>query len=548
MVIHWTRYQRWSFQVFLALLPNIRSVWGQVHSRSTYPAPVIVPSSESWDGNDGPWSTFVFQIGTPPQTIKLLPSTASDQTWVVATEGCQTGDPSDCHTLRGELYDYNTSSTWDPNLSSLSSDIYPLELEVALNYTGNGRYGFDDITLGYVGSGGLAVKNQSIAGIATKSYFMGLFGLTPRSQNFTNFNNPIPSFMQSLQSEQQIPSLSWSYTAGNQYRLGNVLGSLVLGGYDSSRFVKNNVSFGLDVDTEIAVTLEAITTGTGQSLLPSTVTAIYLDSTLPYIYLPTDACALFETAFGLTWNDTAQMYLLTGSQHSALQAQNPSLTFRLGTSPNTVNITLPYAAFDLNASWPLVTTTTPYFPLRRAVNNTYILGRTFFQEAYVIADYESKSLSVSQCEWDKPLSQNIVSILPANATNTPAPSSASHSLPTGAIAGISVGGAAVSLVGIVLLYLCHFKPRRQRQRAAELAANTPAEQEQVLKPEMADTSVASPTVYEAEGTKLSPPVEIGEGERPIYEMPAVEIPASEINSVNEPRLIIERRNHVFHKG
>jgi hypothetical protein len=552
MARSWALYQ-WqelSALVTFALLPNIQLVLGQVQSRTTFPAPVIVPPSESWDGNDGPWSTFVFQIGTPPQTVKLLPSTISDQTWVIAEEGCQTGDPADCHTLRGELYNYNASSTWDPNLSSTSSDVYDLELEVALNYTGKGRYGFDDITLGYIGSGGLAVKNQSIAGIATKSYFMGLFGLTPRSQNFTSFNDPIPSFMQSLQNEAQIPSLSWSYTAGNQYRLENVFGSLVLGGYDSSRFVKNNVTFGLDVDIEIAVELEAITTGTGQSLLPSPIAAISLDSTLPYIYLPTEACTLFETAFGLTWNDTVEMYLLNDSQHSALLSQNPSLTFRLGTSPNTVNITLPYAAFNLNASWPIVPTTTPYFPLRRAVNDTYILGRTFFQEAYVIADYASKSLSVSQCEWDKPLVQNIVSILPANATSTPTPSGTPSRLSTGAIAGISVGGAAAGLVGIVLLYLCHFKPRRHRQRAAELAANTPAEQEQeqVLKPEMADTSVASPTVYEAEGAKIGPPVEIGEGERPIYEMPAVEIPASEINSVNEPRLIIERRNHVYYKG
>jgi hypothetical protein len=63
------------------------------------------------------------------------------------------------------------------------------------------------------------VKNQSMATIATKSFFMGLFGLTPRSKNFTSFNNPIPSLMQSLQNESQIPSLSWGYTAGNQYRM-----------------------------------------------------------------------------------------------------------------------------------------------------------------------------------------------------------------------------------------------------------------------------------------------------------------------------------------
>jgi len=171
------------------------------------------------DGNDGPWSTFVFQIGTPPQTVKLLPSTASYETWAIAPEGCQPGDPSDCHKLRGEFYNYNTSSTWDPNLATTSSQVYPLDLEVQLGYTGKGRYGFDDVTFGYIGSGGLLVKNQSIAGIATKNYFMGLFGLTPRSKNFTSFNNPIPSFMQSLQSQSTIPSLSWSYTAGNRYRM-----------------------------------------------------------------------------------------------------------------------------------------------------------------------------------------------------------------------------------------------------------------------------------------------------------------------------------------
>jgi Eukaryotic aspartyl protease len=328
-----------------------------------------------------------------------------------------------------------------------------------------------------------------------------------------------------------------------------VLGSLVLGGYDSSRFVKNNLSFALDLDTEIAVGLQAITTGTGQSLLPSPITVMSLDSTLPYIYLPTEACAQFESVFGLTWNDTAQLYLLTDSQHSALRSQNPSITFKLGAPPYTVDITLPYAAFDLNVSWPLVSSKTPYFPLKRAVNNTYVLGRTFFQEAYVIADYEAKSFSISQCKWDIPLSQNIVPILPPSSTNGTSTAPASHSLPKAAIAGISVGGVAIAVISLLLLYLFHFKPRQKH--AAELATNTPApppDQEQVLKAEMGDTSVASPVLYEAEGTKLTPPVEIGEGERPIYELPAREVPASEINSVNEPREIIARRNHVFYKG
>lgn len=229
------RSQRMGALIAFVSLLNIRSVLGQIESRSTYAAPIVVPPSESWlsssisnmlnftetsrDGNDGPWSTFVFQVGTPPQTVKLLPSTASYETWVIALEGCQAGDLTDCHTLRGELYNYNASSTWDPNLANTTTDIYPLDLDLELGYTGNGRYGFDDITLGYIGSGGMTLNNQSIAGIATKSYFLGLFGLTPRSKNFTSFNDPIPSFMQSLQAQSKIPSLSWSYTAGNQYRM-----------------------------------------------------------------------------------------------------------------------------------------------------------------------------------------------------------------------------------------------------------------------------------------------------------------------------------------
>ena len=67
-------------------------------------------------------------------------------------------------------------------------------------------------------------------------------GLNPRPSNFTNFSNPVPSYLSSLKTQGLIPSLSWAYTAGNQYRLNEVLGSLVLGGFDASRFVPNNLT------------------------------------------------------------------------------------------------------------------------------------------------------------------------------------------------------------------------------------------------------------------------------------------------------------------
>lgn len=49
--------------------------------------------------------------------------------------------------------------------------------------------------------------------------------------------------MQNLRSSNLILSESWGYTAGNQYRLNQVLGSLVLGGYDTTKFIPNNLTW-----------------------------------------------------------------------------------------------------------------------------------------------------------------------------------------------------------------------------------------------------------------------------------------------------------------
>jgi len=203
-------------------------------SRANVPAPISVPPSQDWygfpglhaqpyvnmtrDGNDGPWSSFTIQVGTPVQALKVFVSTAGSQTWVVAGEGCQSGEPTTCPKQRGGLYNYTGSTTWTSNLANISNNIYTLDLDAPLGYEGNGRYGFDDITLGFQGGGGPSLKNQTIAGVATKSWFLGLFGLAAKSSTFLNSNNQIPSFIQNLKNQSKIPSLSWGYTAGNQYR------------------------------------------------------------------------------------------------------------------------------------------------------------------------------------------------------------------------------------------------------------------------------------------------------------------------------------------
>lgn len=190
------------------------------------------------------------------------------------------------------------------------------------------------------------------------------------------------------------------------------------------------------------------------SLLPNGIAA-FVDSTIPWIYLPIEACNKFEDAFGITWDEKMQGYPVNDTLHDKLTAQNASVIFTIGSSTSgtgpSVDIALPYAAFDLVLELPLVRNTTRYFPLARAANESqYTLGRTFLQEAYLIADYERRNFSISQCSWVENAQQDIKSIsMPVNVTL----SGKSQDLSSGEKAGVAVGSvAAVSAAGL-LLYL-----------------------------------------------------------------------------------------------
>ena len=167
-------------------------------------------------------------------------------------------------------------------------------------------------------------------------------------------------------------------------------GALTLGGYDASRFVPNDVNFQMasDISRDLIVGLQSIAytdSKTTNSHLLSEGILTFIDSTVPHIWLPADACTLFEDAFGITYNNTLERYLVNDTVHQDLQIRNPSISFLLGNDISggaTVNVTFPYAAFDLQLNDPFVNGSQPYFPLRRAANESqYTLGRTFLQES-----------------------------------------------------------------------------------------------------------------------------------------------------------------------
>ena len=314
------------------------------------------------------------------------------------------------------------------------------------------------------------MTHQVVDVFVTDDFYIGGFGLSPQSINITSDNDHFPSIVGSLRQQGLIPSTSWGYLAGASYYSYPIsaLGSLTLGGYDSSRLnVASNLTLagGSDPYRPFLLGIESITSGDNSLLLEPIITA--LDSLVTQIWLPISACKAFESAFGLVWNDTYELYLLDNAHHSALVAKNASITFTLSTgngdSTDLLNITLPYAAFDLRATPPLAGNDTfYYFPLKQAANETqYTLGRTLLQEVYVLADYDRGLITLYQGVYpDSSVQSNIVTICPPDSSACNAsPQSSSQKVSTGAIVGIAIGAILVCLgIGI---WIWIVKKRRQ---------------------------------------------------------------------------------------
>ena len=247
-----------------------------------------------------------------------------------------------------------------------------------------------------------------------------------------------------------------------------ILGSLTLGGYDASRFVPNDVTFKLGGDDSTALnaqiqSISATNTLIGDtSLLSKNITAT-VNSDLPFMYLPNSTCEKFETAFGLSWDTSKELYLVNDTVHAELRKENPSVVFELGSSAaKSVNITLPYLSFDLQSTKPITENGTNYFPLRCSADESqYVLGRAFLQETYLLVDYEKANFSLSQAQFASGNTSNIVTIdhsakALGNASIDGTGNAVTHSagLGHGAIAGIAVGSSlALVLILAVLLFL-----------------------------------------------------------------------------------------------
>ncbi|KJZ69855.1 hypothetical protein HIM_10755 [Hirsutella minnesotensis 3608] len=128
----------------------------------------------------------------------------------------------------------------------------------------------------------------------------------------------------------------------------------------------------------------------------------------------------------------------------------------------------PFAKGAINYSDPAV----PYFALRKSYKDSFVIGRTFLQEAYLITKFDEALYSIHQARFPEnpEVDAHLVSIgQPANSPYLPPPSpKKGKELTAAQMVGIAVG--AVLLCTVVMAGCCcccqqHKKLRKGKKRA-----------------------------------------------------------------------------------
>lgn len=526
------------------LLPGISSV----------PAPVRVAPDTTWMGIDGSWNTFSIRVGSQQDKLAVFVSTASEQIWAVHVQACimNKTDPNthqvtqynalntECETQRGGVFNTSQSQSWH------QKGYFQLSLERRLALVGNGLYGFDSVGLGLEGEEGPSVQNATLGTLITPNFWLGHIGLNPKPTNFSVVEDPVPSYLVNLFNQKNIPSVSFGYTAGSQYRRfslwreslnsaheftggQSILSSLTLGGYDTSRIIENDLTFifAPDSDRDLVVGVVGLTADTSTTrninLLKRDGVDMFIDSTVAELWLPLEVCQAFETAFGLKYDATTDLYLVDDDLHQNLLKQNPNITFTLGqkySTQTTVQITLPYGAFDQQASAPYrgLQTNTKYFPIRRGDNSSqWVLGRTFLQEAYLTVDWERQNFSLSAVDWNLGKPANLLPIVSPKYAVPQIPPKKTN-LATGAIIGIAVGGSLILALAICAVSLWFWRRRNQRKLDAIKAKYEASTAASGAKKDVAENPDKPSTNDQEDGTKVFQKAELPDNSTAHHEL------------------------------
>jgi hypothetical protein len=370
-------------------------------------------------GPDGPWQAVKVQIGTPEQSVDLLPGGF----WMSNILGSQlcanTKLVPACYAQAGGLYNSLASTSWKNITGTASLVNAAFENTIgALPLVGSANWVFDKLRVFFTDASAFDVPDFDMLVVSDGSYSLadgtkypitiGTLSLGSQASNQTWVNGSEiwnGTFLaSSLAQSSQIPSNSFGLHVGSASLA--IPGSLIVGGYDRSRIVGpvSSQLYGIDylpidlLDIGIGVadgsspfnfkTKSGLLAQGNSSIGPSV--NVHIDTALPYLYLPSSTCAAITAHLPVTYQSRYGLYFWdTADPHYRTIVSSPSylsFTFRLNNSI-TLNTTInvPFALLNLTLTSPIIDTPTPYFPCTqpRGINSEYKLGRAFLQAAFV---------------------------------------------------------------------------------------------------------------------------------------------------------------------
>ena len=270
---------------------------------------------------------------------------------------------------------------------------------------------------------------------------VGILGLGPPGSipGLANMST-IPN---QLKSSNAIGSNSFGMHIGSVSQ--EILGSMVLGGYDQSRvigpvgifaFVQSSpIAWLVDIALGAARcespfdgingTMAQLFKGTGGSIIaeelrqvlggPSNTVGMAPDPTFPYITLPPGSCEAIASYLPVTWNPDIGLFIWNSDDKLFPQIINSSayLEFSLiGVTSEILKIKVPFKLLNLTLEAPIVDTPTPYFPCQPSnfSSGTWTLGRAFLQAAFLGFNFDQNITFLAQAPGPTLNQSNIVPI------------------------------------------------------------------------------------------------------------------------------------------
>ncbi|KAH6681016.1 aspartic peptidase domain-containing protein [Plectosphaerella plurivora] len=496
-------------------------------------------------GSDGPWQGVEVTVGDD-QTMTLYPGTIF-YSWLIPPDYCDfnrtLGCPAGSNGLYNKEKSFNqfTGSTGGIQFSPPASDMSrgidiqgPPATSWVDQMTIASSVNVPNVSVAILNKPGVAYPDGKWYPLSAGCLGLGGFGSVNQTFGLTGGSSINASLIPGhLWESGRVSSNSFGMHFGSAVSGSSVAGSLQWGGYDKSRVLGDVLTThnsdgelfararltGLSLEVADGVSPFNASEATEDNLLGSNNQVdVDLDGCSPYLTFSKATCDRIAEHLPVTYDQDLGLYLWDTSspQYPRVVSSASSLAFTIESpkpegDKDTITVRVPFAHLNLTLSAPLKSTPTPYFPCftgGRAGADAAVLGRAFLQDAFLGANWATKTwwlaqapgprlgnrdveeiaqsdvtISGSDQAWAEswrgtwtPLEEGVEPTGPLSSPQPPPSTSAepepepeSSGLPTGAIAGIGVGAGVLVLAAIGGLVF-FFLRRRRKAKAAELHA------------------------------------------------------------------------------